>query len=101
MLLYPRIAVIILMSQYLTSFYERDQRKERKTLNRFSSNVDSFTFCNTVTQTLRCAFTGLVEQRCLRERAEQLRLFYIIYAYFLFVMQNPAFLLKAAVILGI
>lgn len=42
-LLYPRIAVIILMSQYLTSFCERDQRQERKTLNTFSSNVDSFT----------------------------------------------------------
>lgn len=41
--LYPRIAVIILMSQYLTSFCERDQRKERKTLN-FSSSVDLFTF---------------------------------------------------------
>lgn len=43
LLLYPRIAVIILMSQYLTSFCERDQRQERKTLNTFSSNVDSFT----------------------------------------------------------
>lgn len=30
------------MSQYLTSFCERDQRKERKTLHIFSSNVDSF-----------------------------------------------------------
>lgn len=65
-LLYPRIAVIILMSQYLTSFCERDQRKERKTLNIFSSNVDSFTFAILKRKMLKCAFTILVQHpKCL------------------------------------
>lgn len=45
-LLYPRIAVIILMSQYLTSFCERDQRKEENTKHFLQQCWHLYT-CNT------------------------------------------------------
>lgn len=46
-LLYPRIAVIIHVAVSNFFLWKRSEKREEKTLNIFSSNVDSFYICNT------------------------------------------------------
>lgn len=77
------------MSQYLTSFCERDQRKERKTLNFFSSNVDLCTFAIQKNRCWIMLSQDLYHFLCLEQYHKCFSyssLFYIIYAYFVFTV---------------